>query len=120
MMKYSIVGGLATAVDFLILYILTDYAGLYYLLSATLSFIVAAFVNYNMNRRWTFQSNGKKRKQIPVFLTIAVMGLLINNNILYLGVTFLNWHYLLVKIFATGFVMVWNFLGNKYLTFKIK
>lgn len=120
MIKYAIVGSIATIVDFLVLYILTDHVGLHYLLSATLSFIMAAFVNYNMNRSWTFQSNGKKRKQVPVFLIIATMGLLINNNILYIGVNFFGLYYLLVKVFATGLVMVWNFLGNKFLTFKIK
>lgn len=37
--RYFFVGGFAFIVDFGLLYILTEYAGLHYLLSATLSFI---------------------------------------------------------------------------------
>lgn len=120
MSKYAVVGGIATIIDFSILYFLTDFVGFHYLLSATISFVFAALVNYNVNRRWTFRSNGKKRRQIPIFFIIATMGVIINNNILYIGVEFFALHYLLVKVFATGIVMVWNFLGNKYLTFRVK
>ena len=44
--RYFFVGGFAFIVDFGLLYILTEYAGLHYLLSATLSFIAGLVVNY--------------------------------------------------------------------------
>ncbi len=118
--KYSTVGLAAAVVDFGSLFILTDGFGLYYLASATVSFILAALVNYSLNRVWTFRSNGQHRKQLPVFFVIAILGLILNNNILYFAVEHLGFYYLVAKIFASAIVTFWNFFGNKYLTFRIE
>lgn len=118
--KYIIVGFIATIIDFGVLFLLTDLVGLYYLASASISFVLAAAFNYYFNRTWTFQSTGKRRKQLPVFFTIAILGLILNNNIIYASVEQFNLHYLLGKALATGIVIFWNFFGNKYLTFRIK
>ncbi len=117
--KYFVVGLSSTIIDFAILFILTDFFNLYYIASATIAFIIAAFFNYFFNRTWTFRSNGKRRKQLPVFFIIATLGILLNNNILYFCVEQLGWWYIYGKIIATGIVTSWNFFGNKYLTFKI-
>ena len=125
--KYCIVGGTAAVVDFGILFGLTEFfLGIqYYLVSATISFVFSALTNYTLNRRWTFRSDGKKRRQIPIFFTVATMGLLINNFIMFLGMEGLllkniQYGYLLAKVIATGLVLIWNFLGNKYITFNEK
>jgi len=118
--KYATVGLISAVIDFGILFILTDLAGIHYLTSATISFVTAATVNYWFNRRWTFQSTGKRRKQLPVFFTIAILGLIINNNIIYFSVEKLELHYLLGKVIAAAIVTSWNFFGNRYLTFRIK
>ena len=117
-LKYATVGLTAAAIDFSFLYVLTDFFHIHYLISATISFTLAALVNYNLNRRWTFRSNGRRLYQLPIFFTIAVLGVLINNNIMYFGVEKIELHYLLAKVGATAMVTIWNFLGNKYLTFK--
>jgi len=119
-MKYSSVGISAAIIDFSVLYILTEYFKLYYLLSATISFILAAFFNYNLNRRWTFRSSGNQNKQLPVFFIIAILGILLNNHIMYIGVEKFGLWYIYAKIISTTIVTFWNFFGNKYLTFKIK
>lgn len=118
--KYATVGLLSAVLDFSLLYILTDLVGLHYLASATISFVLAATSNYWFNKNWTFKSNGQHRKQLPVFFTLAILGLIINNNIMYIAVEQLNLHYLWAKLFAAAIVTFWNFFGNKYLTFRIK
>jgi putative flippase GtrA len=120
MVKYAIVGVSSMVIDFGILYILTDVFGVYYITSATASFIVAASFNYFFNRHWTFRSSGSRRKQLPVFFTIAIIGVAINNSIMYAGVEQFGIWYIYAKIVATAIVTVWNFFGNKYLTFRIK
>lgn len=118
--KYCIVGGTAAVVDFSILFVLTDFLNVYYLISATISFIVSALTNYALNRGWTFCSNGKKRRQLPIFFTIATIGLVLNNSIMYFSVEVLALWYIWAKVIATGIVLMWNFLGNKYFTFNKK
>lgn len=116
--KYCIVGGTAAIVDFGLLFGLTEFFGVYYLYSATVSFVLSALTNYTLNRRWTFRSDGKKRRQIPIFFAVATMGLAINNSIMYVGVEKLGLWYMLAKVLATGIVLIWNFLGNRYITFN--
>lgn len=118
--RYSTVGLLSAVIDFGILYLLTDKLGFYYLISATISFIVAASFNYYLNRTWTFKVGGGLAKQAGIFLLIAGSGVLLNNLILFLLVEFGDWWYIYAKIIATCIVTIGNFLGNKYFTFKIR
>lgn len=118
--RYSTVGLLSAIIDFTILYNLTDKLGFHYLWSATISFIVAASVNYYLNKTWTFKVGGTLIKQAGIFLLIAGSGVLLNNLILFLLVEFGDWWYIYAKVIATGIVTIGNFLGNKYFTFKIK
>lgn len=39
---------------------------------------------------------------------------------MWFGVSVLRWHYMLVKVFVTGTVLVWNYLGRKLLVFNGK
>ena len=60
--RYFFVGGFAFVVDFGLLYILTEYAGLHYLLSATLSFIAGLLVNYIISCIWVFSTSKFKNR----------------------------------------------------------
>ena len=71
--RYFFVGGFAFIIDFGLLYILTEYAGLHYLLSATLSFIAGLVVNYIISCIWVF-NNSKFRNRIVEFLFFAAIG----------------------------------------------
>ena len=116
--KYIVVGGTSAIIDFSLYVLFTDVFNIYYILAATFSFIVAALYNFTLNRKWTFKSNGKKRKQLPVFFTITVSGLLINNGIIFILVEYIYLWDILAKLIATAIVTMWNFLGNKYVTFR--
>lgn len=116
--RYSTVGLISAIIDFSILYLLTDKFGFYYLVSATISFIIAASLNYYLNKTWTFKVGGGLIKQAGIFLLIAANGVLFNSIILYLLVEYGHWWYIYAKVIATGIVTIVNFLGNKYFTFK--
>ena len=118
--RYGIVGLSSAIVDFGILYLLTDKLNFYYLWSATISFTAAAALNYYLNKTWTFKVGGELAKQMTVFLLIAGSGVMLNNLILYLLVEYAHWCYIYAKIIATAIVTIGNFIGNKYLTFRIK
>ena len=118
--RYASVGAISAILDFGTLFILTEFVGLHYLISATISFIIGGSTNYWFNKHWTFKSNGQHRKQLPVFFVLATLGLIINNNIMYISVEQLRMHYLLAKLLAAAIVTFWNYFGNRYLTFRIK
>ena len=69
--RYFFVGGFAFIIDFGLLYILTEYAGLHYLLSATLSFIAGLVVNYIISCIWVFNNWSRRvRFQRPSHLAL--------------------------------------------------
>ena len=73
---------------------------------------------WNKYRLWTFRSTSA---EIPVeygkFLIIAIIGLGINNLVIYLLHDKLKLNFYLSKLFAIGVVTLWNFTMNYFFTF---
>ena len=131
--KFVIVGGINTGIDFLILNLLIHLTGInsgpeLFLLNST-SFSIAVINSYFMNKRWTFQDK-TKIEQVPIkfsaFFIISVIGLIINGLILTsittyipapLGLSAVLWANI-AKLMATGFSLIWNFIGYKLFVFK--
>jgi putative flippase GtrA len=53
--KYGLVGSVGFAVHLLVLWLLTDYLHLWYMVSAAIAIVVAALNNYILNYHWTFK-----------------------------------------------------------------
>ena len=86
-----------------------------YLVSATVSFTVSVVFNYMASMRYVFRHKEgmSRRREFVIFVVLSVIGLAINNLCMWAGVELLGVHYLVVKIFATAVVMVWNFVTRK-------
>ena len=113
--KFTIVGGIATVIDFVFLYIFREFCHFPVLVSNTLSFCISVIYNYTASVKWVFDVNKEKdaRKQFIIFIIFSVLGLLLNNLIMWITVEFLSIYYLLAKIIATVIVMVFNFVTRK-------
>ncbi|HLH40233.1 MAG TPA: GtrA family protein [Bryobacteraceae bacterium] len=72
--RYTVVGGIAFAVDFGVLFLLTRFAGIYYLTSATISFVLGLAVNYALSRR----TMSNATLEFTMFALIGVAGLGLN------------------------------------------
>ena len=118
--RYFFVGGFAFVVDFGLLYILTEYAGLHYLLSATLSFIAGLLVNYIISCLWVFNGSKFKNRLVEFlfFAAIGVVGLALNDTLIWLFTDCIGTHYMFSKIVAAAIVYLWNFFARKYLVFR--
>ncbi len=117
--RFVLVGGLATFIDFFILIFLVEVLSIHYLFSASFSFIVAGMVNFYLSKKWTFKNkNPEYGKQYAVFVVVGIIGLLLNNLILFYLVEYLDIYYIFGKVISTFIVMFWNFLMNKYMTFR--
>jgi len=53
-LKFSFIGLIGTFVNIFILYILTEYFNIYYIISAFFAFLVAVTANFIFNKIWTF------------------------------------------------------------------
>lgn len=119
--KYCIVGVSGTIIDVLSLYIFVEYFKIPLIPAATLSFILAVINNFLLNKIWTFQNKSKNYKKLFIkFLFISIIGLGINNSLLYLFTNIFGIWYIFSKLLTSGFVLSWNFLANNFWTFKQK
>ena len=114
-MKFGVVGAIAFVIDYGLLALLTETLAVNYLISATVSFTVSVVFNYLASMRYVFthKADMSRRREFIIFVILSVIGLIINNLCLWLGVEFLGIHYLITKIGATIIVMVWNFVSRK-------
>ena len=114
-MKFGVVGVIAFLIDYGLLAFCTEILHVNYLVSATISFTVSVVFNYVASMRYVFthKEGLSRRKEFVIFVALSVAGLIINNAIMWAGVELLGIHYLIVKIFATAVVMVWNFVTRK-------
>ena len=126
-LRYLLVGGGAFIVDFSSLFLLKEYvipdlngAGLY--ISTTIAFLLGLFVNYVFSLLFVFkvakdENRGKTAKDVILFVTIGVIGLGLTNLGMYIGDDVLHINYLIVKLFVTAVVLLWNYGARKILIF---
>ncbi len=89
-------------------------------LANTTGFVLAASSNYFINRKWTFKSsNPKIGKEYTGFIAIAIVGLLLNNSIIWILSDYLfSLNFYLSKFVAISIVFIWNFVMNNFFNFK--
>ena len=118
--RYAIVGGISFVVDYGSLWLLTEKAGLPYLWSAAIAFILGLICNYLLSTAWVFGESRIKNAwgEFLAFAIIGVIGLGLNELIMYACTDGLGFHYMLSKIVSTGIVFFWNFLARRFLVFK--
>jgi putative flippase GtrA len=125
--RYLKVGGTAFLVDFTLLFVFKTFvfynigiAGVY--ISTALGFIGGLVYNYILSLIYVFESakesnKGKNIKSFMIFTVIGIIGLLLTELGMYVGVELFAINYLLVKVFVAGVVLLWNYGARKILVF---
>jgi len=84
--RFAVVGGVGTVVDFTILVVLKEVVGLPLLLANTTSYLAGVANNFTLNRLWTYPEARAKAvwRQFAQFLMVSTAGLILNNLIVSL------------------------------------
>ena len=117
-LKFGVVGGIAFVIDYGILFLLAKVIGLNELISAAISFIISLTFNYFLSTKWVFEAKKQTPKEVIIFVLLSVVGLGINEVLIYLGTKKLGIDVMIVKLFATAIVMVYNFVTRKLIIEK--
>jgi len=114
-MKFGVVGVIAFLIDYGLMVFLTEVFHVDYLISATVSFTVAVVFNYLASMRYVFSHKEglSRRREFIIFVALSVVGLLLNDLLMWVGVDLLAIDYRITKIVVTVMVMVYNFVTRK-------
>ena len=118
--RYFFVGGAAAIVDIGIFFLFAKLAGYDYLLIGCIGFLVATAVNYVLSVKHVFRSGVRysKRKEVALVYLVSMVGLAINQLVLYVLIDHMHSELMLAKLAATGVVFFWNFSARHFIVFR--
>ena len=116
--RFGVVGVLATIIDFGVLMVLSQLMGVNPVVAAGISFCVSVVFNYVASMRFVFthREDMSPTKEFTIFIVLSLIGLALNELIMWVGTRALGTTALavtIVKVVATALVMIWNFVSRK-------
>jgi putative flippase GtrA len=124
--RFAIVGGANTALDFIILFILVAF-GIGQIPANYLSTSASLVFSFFVNKSFTFKSkSGNAKKQFILFIIITLIGLWILQPLVIAGTSHVLQPYewseeivlLIAKLAATVVSLTWNYILYTRLVFK--
>ena len=113
-LRFCIVGGVSFVVDYSLLYMCTEFAGITYLYSSAIAFTTSVIINYWLCLIFVFKNKQKQSsKQKALFIGSSIVGLGLNQLCMYGFVEILGIYYMVAKIMATAIVTIWNYVMKR-------
>lgn len=112
LVRFGFSGGAGVVAGYITLYVLTEFAGLWYIFSAIFAGVVNGGINFFLEKFWTFKNNDKKAiyKQAGLYtvLRLALFGA--DVGLLYVLVEYVRMHYLVAQILITIILSLISFI----------
>ncbi|MBI3408471.1 MAG: GtrA family protein [Planctomycetes bacterium] len=120
--RYALVGGIAFLVDFGVLVLLTEWFEVHYLHSAAIAFAMGLTTNYLLSVFWVFETRtvDNHALEFAIFGILGLIGLGLNQFLIYFFTEKVGCHYMVSKGIATGTAFLWNFGSRKLILFSCK
>lgn len=125
--RYIFVGGTAFIVDIVTLYffktkVFSELGEIGIYLSTALGFFSGLIFNYIFSLIFVFKSAKEERKgrnlfSFLLFSLIGIIGLVLTEAGMYVGVDLFNINYIVTKIMVAIIVLVWNYAARKIFIF---
>jgi putative flippase GtrA len=109
-MRYAVLGGVAFVIDLGLLLLLSPLLPL--LVANTIAFLVANAANFAIGHVWVFGSDGRDSAILAKYaavLLISLVGVALNDALVWIGVILLDAGMVMSKIAATLAVWAWNY-----------
>lgn len=117
---YGIIGSCSSFLDFCVYTLLSQYIGIHYIASNCISVLVGITTSFILNRKYNFKVNDHTGRRFSIFLMVGFCGMLLSNLILYVGIDQLQYNQIVVKLASIVLVVFFQFILNKYITFRVR
>lgn len=113
--RFGFVGVLAVGLYYRILYTLTEFLHVWYLLSAIIAYVFNIISNFILHKYWTFKHKDKQkvRKQIFWYFVLCTSFFIINTASLYILVEIVHLYYLHAQIILTVILSIASYFLTK-------
>ena len=118
-MRFLLAGGVGVATNLSVLFVLTEYAGLYYLVSVAAAFWCSFVVSFVLQKFWTFQdvSTTQVRRQALLYISVAAVNFCINVALMYVFVDKFHLWYVAAQALASLLIAILSFFIYRYTIF---
>jgi putative flippase GtrA len=118
--KYIISGATSAFAALTTVYIATDIFKVWYLISVIFGQVVGFFVNFYLQKYWTFRDPSQKRieRQFKLFIGLAVAHTVLNAIFISILVEVFGMWYLLAQAIVLAALAIASYIFNRFITFK--
>lgn len=120
LLMYTLFGGLTTAVDLIVYYILYNLFAVHYLAAQTVSWVVAVLFAYFTNKRYVFASDARGRAMLVEmikFISGRLFSFGVQTVCLALLVEVAHWGENIVRLPVLVIVTILNYVVSRVLVF---
>lgn len=122
LLRFDLVGVSGVFVNEGILYLLTEHAGFFYLISSVIAIQSAILNNFILNHLWTFKERRSESvgllNRLGRFELISIAGAAVSITVLFILTSLFGIHYLVSNLIAIVIAFMVNFFGNNLWTWR--
>lgn len=115
---FGAVGLLSTFVHFGTLFLLVESLAVPPVSANFFAFLASLLASFGLNHRYTFRSQLHWKRTLPKYTVTVLLGLFLNQSIMWIAVEQLHISYLYGFVFVTLVVPLSNFILHKFWTFS--
>ncbi|MBI2640203.1 MAG: GtrA family protein [Candidatus Sungbacteria bacterium] len=110
--RFCVAGAAGVIAYYAALYGLTEYFGVWYVISTVIGFVLNTGLNFALQKFWTFQNKETRMvgRQLALYVAMTISFLIGNTVFLYLMVEYLYMWYIGAQVILTAVISVLSFI----------
>ena len=121
--KYYLVGSSGVGIGLVLLYLLTDIVGIWYVISQSIAIGIAMTSNFTLHKFWTYRKESIEGRTLVKYVKYVIICLI--GTVMQLGLTYglvenLSVYYIHAAMISIALAASFNYFANRRWTFGIK
>lgn len=114
---FVLVGATATLTAYIVLIVMVEVWQVNAVVAFVIGYLIGNVVNYNLNCHFLSQSEQLHCIVLPQFLTVMVIGLVLNFVIIHADENRIDLDYVLAQLAAMAMLLMWRYVANRLWAF---